>query len=702
VSNEGIGATNSTEWSDQVWLASDQQGSQRIDLGSFSHGGALAVHEAYVRNAQVTLPSTLAAGRYYLFVTTGGPFEFLATTNNTNLFGPIDVTYVAPPTFDLELLEVDAPTTGQDAQSIEVTWSVQNNGPDAFSAAWTDIVYVAPGGDMNRAIEVARFRRDEGLGLGRVYQRTELVTLPSRIQGLYRVFVRTDGFNEVAEPNESNNLLGAGNFTTVSLHPRADLQVTSVSAPNRIDGGGVIDVDWIVRNFGSAATPTGGSRWTDSVYLSFNRTLDGGDRLLGSLANGSALEIGEGYSSHSAFRLPDGVGGDLFLLVVADAGGNVDESPYESNNVLATPITVDVATVPPPDLVVSNVVGPTDAFDGDTISVRYQVTNRGAGVTYPGSWTDSIWLTLGKDRPDGRRGDIQLGSVGHSGALNIGDSYTNEVSLTLPAHYPFRGQYYLTVWTDPSDSVYEQAFDINLNPDAPNDFDGNNFKASEPINVFYKPPADLEVMSVRGPNPANAEAGTQITVEWQVANNGVSPTNVDRWADAIYVSTDPVLHDGHGQEWRVFGVPHFGKLQSGQRYSQSATFTLPISAEGRYVIVETNVPAGNIVGDDSMFAEQLGQQIAGITSRAEEKLGKSLTQAGASDISRLSRGDVNYILFGDQTGGEPQQVWEGPFTTNNFKATALDVTNHSPDLIVTNVQTAVSAFSGEKIDVTFT
>ncbi|HND54879.1 MAG TPA: CARDB domain-containing protein, partial [Pirellulaceae bacterium] len=33
---------------------------------------------------------------------------------------------------------------------------------------------------------------------------------------------------------------------------------------------------------------------------------------------------------------------------------------------------------------------------------------------------------------------------------------------------------------------------------------------------------------------------------------------------------------------------------------------------------------------------------------------------------------------------------------------ALDVTNHHPDLIVTNVQTAASAFSGEKIDVTFT
>ena len=45
-------------------------------------------------------------------------------------------------------------------------------------------------------------------------------------------------------------------------------------------------------------------------------------------------------------------------------------------------------------------------------------------------------------------------------------------------------------WTDAYDAVFETAFDVNLNPDAPNDLEGSNFKAS-PLTVLFTPPADL-------------------------------------------------------------------------------------------------------------------------------------------------------------------------------------------------------------------
>src|SRR6185295_3271655 len=108
---------------------------------------------------------------------------------------------------------------------------------------------------------------------------------------------------------------------------------------------------------------------------------------------------------------------------------------------------------------------------------------------FPDSWVDTVWLTLGKDRPNPMRGDVQLGSFGHQGTLNVGDSYTNDVQVHLPSH--ISGQYFITVWTNAGQSVYTQEFDVNLNPDAPFDIHGDQFKAI-PLTVLLTPPADLQ------------------------------------------------------------------------------------------------------------------------------------------------------------------------------------------------------------------
>jgi len=63
--------------------------------------------------------------------------------------------------------------------------------------------------------------------------------------------------------------------------------------------------------------------------------------------------------------------------------------------------------------------------------VHYRVSNQGAGITYPGSWTDSVWLTLGKDRPNAARGDILVGSVGTAAR-----STSASTTTTRADHHP--------------------------------------------------------------------------------------------------------------------------------------------------------------------------------------------------------------------------------------------------------------------------
>src|SRR5690606_35789521 len=134
----------------------------------------------------------------------------------------------------------------------------------------------------------------------------------------------------------------------------------------------------------------------------------------------------------------------------------------------------DAVPVPPSDLVVTSVTAPVEAFDGTNVTIRFRVENRGPGVTSTARWTDSIWLTLAKDRPNPNRGDVRIGSFSHNGLLQPGEGYDGTVTVRLPPE--LRGNFYVTVWSDSSDAVFETALDINVNPDAPSDIHGSNFK----------------------------------------------------------------------------------------------------------------------------------------------------------------------------------------------------------------------------------
>ncbi|MEM2990266.1 MAG: CARDB domain-containing protein, partial [Halobacteria archaeon] len=690
VSNQGIGPTDIAEWVDKIFISSDSTGGTGLrEIGSFSHLGILGIGDSYTRTANVTLPSDIGQGNkdYYIFVRTGGPFEFIYTGNNMGRSGPVDITYVPPPREDLDVIFLIAPDSASDGEIIDVSWTVKNNGPDPIEGTWNDAILLIPGGNFNQAITLGVFTNTQGILAGISYTRTETVRLPQNQQGVFQIYVRTDTGNRINETNEDNNEFVE--FLTLTLKPRPDLQVTSLQAPQTVTAGNVIDVTWVVTNLGIVSTPTGGSRWTDSVYLSFDHRWDSGDILLGSMPNVSALEPGQSYSSTGTYPLPKAVSGNLFIIVKTDSGGVVDEFPQEDNNAFAVPIAVDIQPVPPPDLVLESLSIPQETFDGETINVFYRVINNGAGVTYPDSWIDTVWLTKAKDRPNPLRGDIILSSFGHSGALDVSQFYENRVSVKIPSN--LRGQYFITVWTDAYDSVFEHAFDINLNPDAPNDMEGSNFKAA-PLTILLKPCSDLEVTQVLA--PAIAFGGEEVTITWNVANNGASTTDRDRWADAIYISKDEIFDS---QDIMVFGAPHIGALNPGESYSETATFTLPPSAEGNFFIVRTNVDPSLILTDE----EALLKQVEDIISRAEERLGKKLTEVNEEELRELTKKDVLYILTG---GGQqrPQVVFEGPFTENNTRASASQIRNLPADLVVIDVSVPQIEFSGERINISWT
>ena len=111
--------------------------------------------------------------------------------------------------------------------------------------------------------------------------------------------------------------------TIVQRLSRPNLQVTQVLGPAEVTSGGVIDVEFTITNTGPAATgSTGGSRWTDYVYLANNN--QPGGILLGALPNGSALEPGQAYTTR-AMTIRREAAVKYFIVIVADALRSVDE-----------------------------------------------------------------------------------------------------------------------------------------------------------------------------------------------------------------------------------------------------------------------------------------------------------------------------------------------------------------------------------------
>ena len=151
-----------------------------------------------------------------------------------------------------------------------------------------------------------------------------------------------DSGKVLADTNFASNLLASAPLT-ITLTPRPDLEVTSLTVPQLVTEAGVVDVQWQVTNLGQAATPTGQSQWTDAVYLSQTNTLQAGAILLGTLPNGTALGVGQSYASSDQFTLPVGIAGNVYIIVEADSQDQVNEGPLHGNNTTAAAMAVNAS-----------------------------------------------------------------------------------------------------------------------------------------------------------------------------------------------------------------------------------------------------------------------------------------------------------------------------------------------------------------------
>nr|WP_309246834.1 CARDB domain-containing protein [Ramlibacter montanisoli] len=616
VRNDGIARTDRTSWSDTVIVSRNPDGSDVVAIAGFDHIGVLAAGDRYERSGSVRLPDALS-GPVYVTVRTGGVFEFIHDDAlNSASAGPVLVSQSPAP--DLVVTSISAPTAANEGESIDITWSVRNDGVARAAGSWTDTVSLRkPGLDpadpaTPKPIVLGSFTTTSGLDAGLSYTRTERFKLPARTEGGWQVVVSTDGGNTLFEgsPEIANNTLLDDEVLLLSLNPRPDLQVQTLTAPERVTAGSTAAVAFTVVNRGPVATAT--PRWVDHVYLSLDDKLGSDDILLEAVENGAALAKDAAYASTTrSIVIPERFRGPGFFIAMADAGGAVEEYPAanERNNIAVKAVFVEAQ--PLSDLVTGAVVVPAQAVYGGEITVRFTVTNKGSAATNRSGWTDTVWLTKDKTRPSpGPRSvltvegtpivipgndAVLLGSFAHDGALALGESYTQEVKVRIPQQID-SGTWFITPWSDAYDAVFEDTLASNLNTDDPNEFDSNNYKARaiDILGTPVPPLPDLQVVAVStnaGPgNPGSVDG--PFTVTWTVRNfgEGVAIGLGGSWSDSVFLHETPDLFAPGARVWSLGSFERLHSLDPLASYTQTKSFDLSPATKGLYVtvIADTN------------------------------------------------------------------------------------------------------------------
>src|SRR5262249_17970646 len=176
------------------------------------------------------------------------------------------------------------------------------------------------------------------------------------------------------------------------------------------------------------------------------------------------------------------------------------------------------------------------------------------------------------DATVGNSDDVVVGRFTHSGALDVGQGYSQSQSVLLPP--AFTGRYHLFVQADAGNQVFENGNKADNVAEAPG-----------LLNAMPIPYADLTVTSLDV--APSGLSGQPLHVAWQVTNQGIGPTNKGTWNDLVTLTSDPA-----GQHVvATLGIySHVGLLNVRDSYQASLDAPLPNGISGTfYVAVQTNV-----------------------------------------------------------------------------------------------------------------
>lgn len=540
---------------------------------------------------QVTIPTSIAPGTYYIFVQTN-QFTGQGETDTTNdISNAISIQVTAA---DLIVASAQADSgTHTVGDTIPISWTVKNQGNATADGAyggtdWHDAVYWSYSSTFDgnaRWIGDLDYSAADGAGAlapGQSYAAPQQFNVDTTgwDGGQYYFFVQTDWYGwQEPESNENNNVSAA---IPVYLSPTGatpDLTVTlNSTGGSTAQLGSNLEVNFTVKNSSSATASTGaGTSWWDAVWLSPTPALDTSkSQVIGYLWNGfpttgsPTLAPGQSYTQDNTVQIPDNFGtGQFYIIIGTDTFNNISESNGANNLSSDIPITLTGSDLQMNDFQVNgqdaNVGYTPDIGEvpmGQPLNVQWNVSNEGNEATQ-NEYSDAVYLSTTTTFNAATARLIYYSTEPDGGPLDNGDNYTQNAAITLSTLPNGPGTYYLFVVTD--------AFG-----DEPEGNENNN--VSNPIQFEVTGP-DLSVTSATVNNYGiSADPNTIIldqdfNISWSVENDTNDNIN-SGWYDSVYISQDSTFDSQDATQLITFQPEPDGIGGFGSSYGTGFDMTL--------------------------------------------------------------------------------------------------------------------------------
>ncbi|NJO93382.1 MAG: hypothetical protein HC820_01610 [Hydrococcus sp. RM1_1_31] len=489
------GDENSTGWYDAIYLSDDPNYDDSDIYINYIWTETLAPGESSTTTQDIAIAGE--GEKYLLFIT--DPWDYQTEIDETNNVYAAPIELKAP---DLVVSSLTAPTSAIVQDSIQVSWTVKNQGNVAALAnSWYDAFYLSKDPIYDDSdVYVGSFDTElnTSLAAGKSYTRTQYITIPRETTGSQYLLLVANSSNNQGETDTTNNF-----FAVPITIAAPDLIVSSVTAPKTASLQENVQVSWTVKNEGNAAAQA--DYWYDFIYVSDDPIFDGADIPVAQFYSSpnASLAAGKTYTQTQNITIPKTATGNRYLIFVSDRY-NYQGETNETNNVSVVPITLKA-----PDLVISSLTAPTIASMQERVKVSWTVKNQGEG-TGAGNWSDRFYLSKDAiyDASDIYAGEF---SPYLNEPLASGASYTRSQYLTIPN--TVTGNQYLLLVTD------------NWNYQGETDETNNTYAI--PITITAP---DLIISSVNAPTTASVQNIVQVS--WTVKNQGQAPAS-GSWYDYV-------------------------------------------------------------------------------------------------------------------------------------------------------------------------
>ncbi|MDH6099335.1 hypothetical protein NWP21_10890, partial [Anabaenopsis sp. FSS-46] len=442
VTNQGskTTGTNYYGWSDRIYFSLDESFDENdIPVGDYysNYNQQLAPGQSYTASQTVTVPPGFTGSGYLLVVTNANYSRLESDITNNVLAQGIEINEGDLPDLVVTEATISTSTAGW-GESVEVDWTVTNQGTLVTQQRWSDYIYLSTDDiwdDSDRSLS-SFWAGNSPLAIDGSYSLTGNISIPYDIAaGNYHLLVVTNPnnyyYNQQYETDETNNTFAVP--ITINEVDLPDLIVTEATISTSTAGWGEsVEVSWTVTNHGEGIAK---EEWSDRIYLSTDEIWDDSDYFLSSFwaGNNSPLAIDGSYSLTGNISISYYIeAGNYHLLVVT----NPDDYNYynrqyetdETNNTLAVPITINEVDLP--DLVITAATAPASGNIGSTIEVSWTVKNQGI-VTAERDWRDYIYISDDEiyDYSDTYVTDVY---IGEQTPLAADGSYTISRNITLP------------------------------------------------------------------------------------------------------------------------------------------------------------------------------------------------------------------------------------------------------------------------------